>query len=73
MDRVVHVMPNRYHKLQTTKSWDFIGLPLTARRNLKMERDIIVGLFDTGSWIFYYIFLISILYICIILICFYFL
>ncbi|XP_059458023.1 subtilisin-like protease SBT4.14 [Corylus avellana] len=48
MDRVVHVMPNRYHKLQTTKSWDFIGLPLTARRNLKMERDIIVGLFDTG-------------------------
>ncbi|CAL2241457.1 unnamed protein product [Prunus armeniaca] len=48
MDEVLSVLPNRYHKLHTTKSWDFIGLPLKARRNLKLERDIIVGLFDTG-------------------------
>ncbi|XVF33429.1 hypothetical protein REPUB_Repub17cG0168200 [Reevesia pubescens] len=48
LDEVVSVFPNRYHKLHTTKSWDFIGLPLTAKRNLKLERDIIVGLLDTG-------------------------
>jgi hypothetical protein len=49
---VVQVIQNRYHKIHTTKSWDFIGLPLTATRNLKIERDIVVGLLDTGSWIF---------------------
>lgn len=48
MDQVLSVTPNRYHKLHTTKSWNFIGLPLTARRNLKSESDIVVGLFDTG-------------------------
>ncbi|XP_002511771.2 subtilisin-like protease SBT4.14 [Ricinus communis] len=48
LDQVLSVFPNRYHKLHTTKSWDFIGLPNTARRKLKMERDIIVGLLDTG-------------------------
>lgn len=42
------VFPNRYRKLHTTKSWDFIGLPQTAKRNLKFERNIIVGLLDTG-------------------------
>lgn len=48
MEEVLSVIPNRYHKLHTTKSWDFIGLPLTARRKLRMESDMIVGLFDTG-------------------------
>ncbi|XP_044503882.1 subtilisin-like protease SBT4.14 [Mangifera indica] len=48
LDQVLSVYPNQYHKLQTTKSWDFIGLPLTARRNLKVESNIIVGLLDTG-------------------------
>ncbi|XP_022769698.1 subtilisin-like protease SBT4.14 isoform X3 [Durio zibethinus] len=48
LDEVASVFPNRYHKVHTTKSWDFIGLPLTARRNLKLERNIIVGLLDTG-------------------------
>ncbi|XP_050237435.1 subtilisin-like protease SBT4.14 isoform X2 [Mercurialis annua] len=48
LDRVLSVFPNRYRKLHTTKSWDFIGLPNTARRKLKRERDIIVGLLDTG-------------------------
>ncbi|WRX07925.1 Peptidase S8 propeptide/proteinase inhibitor I9 - like 1 [Theobroma cacao] len=48
MDEVVSVFPNRYHKLHTTRSWDFIGLPQTARRKLKMERNIVVGLLDTG-------------------------
>ncbi|KAJ0113535.1 hypothetical protein Patl1_00330 [Pistacia atlantica] len=48
MDQVLSVYQNRYHKLHTTKSWDFIGLPLTAKRNLKVESNIIVGLLDTG-------------------------
>ncbi|KAJ6972194.1 subtilisin-like protease SBT4.14 [Populus alba x Populus x berolinensis] len=47
-EEVLSVFPNRYHKLHTTKSWDFIGLPNTAKRNLKMERNIVVGLLDTG-------------------------
>lgn len=47
-EEVVGVIRNRYHQLHTTKSWDFIGLPLTARRNHKAEHDMIVGLLDTG-------------------------
>lgn len=54
MDRVLSVFPNRYHQLHTTRSWDFIGLPQTARRNLKIESDIVVGLMDTGSKIFFF-------------------
>ncbi|KAF3442255.1 hypothetical protein FNV43_RR16171 [Rhamnella rubrinervis] len=48
MEQVLSVIPNRYHKLHTTRSWDFIGLPLTARRNLQGESNIVVGVFDTG-------------------------
>ncbi|KAK8650529.1 hypothetical protein V6N13_140164 [Hibiscus sabdariffa] len=48
LGEVASVFRNRYHKLHTTKSWDFIGLPVTARRNLKLERNIVVGLLDTG-------------------------
>ncbi|KAB1200889.1 Xylem serine proteinase 1 [Morella rubra] len=48
MDEVLAVIPNQYHKLHTTKSWDFLGLPQTAKRRLKTESDMIVALFDTG-------------------------
>ncbi|PSS24333.1 Subtilisin-like protease SBT4.14 [Actinidia chinensis var. chinensis] len=48
MDGVLSVFPNRYHKLHTTRSWEFIGLPHTAKRHLKTEGNIIVGLLDTG-------------------------
>ncbi|CAM8901299.1 unnamed protein product [Rhodiola kirilowii] len=48
LDEVLAVFPNGYHHLHTTKSWDFIGLPQTARRKLRVETDIIVGLLDTG-------------------------
>ncbi|RYR71930.1 hypothetical protein Ahy_A02g006141 [Arachis hypogaea] len=47
-DEVLSLFPNRYHKLHTTRSWDFIGLPLTAKRKLQSESDTIVGLLDTG-------------------------
>lgn len=45
---MLSVIPNGYHKLHTTRSWDFVGLPLTSRRDLKKESDIVVGVFDTG-------------------------
>ncbi|XP_027158678.1 subtilisin-like protease SBT4.14 [Coffea eugenioides] len=48
LDGVGSVIPNRYHKLHTTKSWEFIGLPPTAKRNLQVESNIIVGVLDTG-------------------------
>ncbi|KAJ1426812.1 Peptidase S8/S53 domain [Sesbania bispinosa] len=49
MDEVNLVFENQYRKLHTTRSWNFIGLPLTAKRRLKVERDIVVGLLDTGA------------------------
>ncbi|XP_059651491.1 subtilisin-like protease SBT4.14 [Cornus florida] len=48
MDGVLSVFVNKYHKLHTTKSWEFIGLPASARRKPKMESNITVGLLDTG-------------------------
>ncbi|KAM3698572.1 hypothetical protein ACJW31_06G198400 [Castanea mollissima] len=48
MDQVLYVIPNQYHKLDTTRSWDFVGLPQIAQRNLVTERDIVVGLLDSG-------------------------
>lgn len=45
------VILNQYRKLHTTRSWDFLGLPQTARRS-KLESDIIVGVMDTGSLYF---------------------
>ncbi|KAK7294974.1 hypothetical protein RJT34_17875 [Clitoria ternatea] len=48
MDEVLLVFQNQYRKLHTTRSWNFIGLPPTAKRRLKLERDIIVALMDTG-------------------------
>ncbi|KAL3624481.1 hypothetical protein CASFOL_031149 [Castilleja foliolosa] len=47
MDEVVSVFRNQYHKLHTTRSWDFIGLTPSSKR-VKAESDIIVGVFDTG-------------------------
>ena len=55
MDQVLSVIPNQYHKLDTTRSWDFIGLPQIVKRNLVTERDIVVGLLDSGSWILFLI------------------
>lgn len=49
MEEVLGVFRNQYRQLHTTKSWDFVGLPLTAKRHLKAERDVIIGVLDTGS------------------------
>ncbi|XP_040987909.1 subtilisin-like protease SBT3.5 isoform X1 [Juglans microcarpa x Juglans regia] len=51
---VVRVIPNSLHKLQTTRSWDFLGLspqsPNNILHNSKMGDGVIIGVFDTGIW-----------------------
>lgn len=50
---VVRVIPNSLHRLQTTRSWDFLGLsshyPTNILQNSKMGDGVIIGVFDTGS------------------------
>ncbi|XP_004494157.1 subtilisin-like protease SBT4.15 [Cicer arietinum] len=48
---VVSVFPNTYRRLHTTRSWDFLGMPLKVKRNPNIESHIIVGVLDTGIWV----------------------
>ncbi|XP_057435528.1 subtilisin-like protease SBT4.14 [Lotus japonicus] len=48
MDEVLLVFQNQYRKLHTTRSWNFVGLPQTAKRRLKKESNVVVALLDTG-------------------------
>ncbi|KAL1193133.1 Subtilisin-like protease SBT4.8 [Cardamine amara subsp. amara] len=52
MEGVVSVFPNQNYKLQTTTSWDFMGIKegKNTKRNLATESDTIVGIFDSGIW-----------------------
>ncbi|KAL6340801.1 hypothetical protein AAG906_031911 [Vitis piasezkii] len=47
---VVSIFENKILKLQTTRSWDFMGFSETARRKPALESDVIIGVFDTGIW-----------------------
>ncbi|KAL5551492.1 hypothetical protein UlMin_001668 [Ulmus minor] len=53
---VIRVIPNQLHNLQTTRSWDYLGLSRYSpqSRNLLQEFNlgdgIIIGLLDTGIW-----------------------
>ncbi|TKY53555.1 Cucumisin protein [Spatholobus suberectus] len=49
LDGVVSVFQNKRNKLQTTKSWDFVGFPQNVKR-ARIESDIIVGVIDYGIW-----------------------
>ncbi|CAN6830309.1 unnamed protein product [Brassica oleracea] len=50
MKGVVSVFPNKKLRLQTTVSWDFMGLKQgkSTKRNLNLESDTIIGVLDTG-------------------------
>ncbi|CAN6171242.1 unnamed protein product [Urochloa humidicola] len=50
MDGIVSVFPSRSHKLLTTRSWDFLGLPQTPPEELTLEGEVIVGVLDGGIW-----------------------
>lgn len=52
---VVSVFPNTIQKLQTTRSWDFLGLSDDigkTKRNPKIESNLIIGVLDTGMYIY---------------------
>ncbi|KAH7863512.1 hypothetical protein Vadar_018458 [Vaccinium darrowii] len=51
---VLRVIPNRFHTLQTTRSWDYLGLSSHSPTNLLHEASLgdgaIIGIIDTGVW-----------------------
>ncbi|KAL4385701.1 hypothetical protein GQ457_15G028770 [Hibiscus cannabinus] len=47
---VVSVFPNKVYHLQTTRSWDFMGLDQTAKRNAAVESNVVIGVIDSGIW-----------------------
>ncbi|XP_063938562.1 subtilisin-like protease SBT3.18 isoform X1 [Daucus carota subsp. sativus] len=56
---VVSVFKSKTLELHTTRSWDFMGLPLdymtpklltTPQQSVYGSHDVIVGVFDTGIW-----------------------
>ncbi|KAG0465927.1 hypothetical protein HPP92_020091 [Vanilla planifolia] len=49
LDEVVSVFQNKQNQHHTTRSWNFLGFPLTAPR-AALESDVIVGMLDTGIW-----------------------
>ncbi|KFK27456.1 hypothetical protein AALP_AA8G385200 [Arabis alpina] len=50
MDEVVSVFPSKTHELDTTRSWDFVGLGERAKRERVKESDVIIGVIDSGIW-----------------------
>ncbi|GMJ07541.1 hypothetical protein like AT3G46850 [Hibiscus trionum] len=47
---VVSVFPDKVYHTQTTRSWDFMGLNQTVKRNATAESNVIIGVIDTGIW-----------------------
>ncbi|XP_010483489.1 PREDICTED: subtilisin-like protease SBT4.8 [Camelina sativa] len=52
MEGVVSVFPNKNYKLQTTASWDFMGMKegKNTKRNVAIESNTIIGVIDSGIW-----------------------
>ena len=50
---MLQVIPNRFHKSQTTRSWDYLQLSSYSTTNVlhksKMGNGVIIGLIDTGT------------------------
>ncbi|XP_073138510.1 subtilisin-like protease SBT4.3 [Henckelia pumila] len=49
-EEVVSIFPSTAFHPQTTRSWDFMGLPEDVHRHPTVESDTIVGVVDTGIW-----------------------
>ncbi|XP_059073780.1 cucumisin-like [Cryptomeria japonica] len=50
-DGVVSMFESKNAQLLTSRSWDFVGLPLIQQTNdLEYQSDVIVGVLDTGVW-----------------------
>ncbi|KAK6156174.1 hypothetical protein DH2020_010422 [Rehmannia glutinosa] len=49
LEGVVSVFRSTKKQVQTTRSWDFMGFPVTVQRT-KTESDIIIGMLDSGIW-----------------------
>ncbi|XP_039138412.1 subtilisin-like protease SBT3.9 [Dioscorea cayenensis subsp. rotundata] len=53
---VISVKPNQKRQLQTTRSWDFLGLPYdhpeqgTLLQKANYGENVIIGVVDTGLW-----------------------
>ncbi|KAK7316661.1 hypothetical protein RJT34_00287 [Clitoria ternatea] len=50
MEEVVSIFPSRTLQTHTTRSWDFIGLPLSTKENITAETDVVIGVIDSGIW-----------------------
>ncbi|KAJ0232847.1 Subtilisin-like protease [Hirschfeldia incana] len=54
LPEVVHVMPDSYYELATTRTWDYLGLATANPTNLlndtNMGDQVIIGVVDTGVW-----------------------
>ncbi|KAK2352820.1 subtilisin protease SBT4.3 [Trifolium repens] len=50
MRGVLSVFPSQKFHLQTTRSWNFLGLPQSIKRDQTIESDLIIGVIDTGIW-----------------------
>ena len=46
---MVLVFLSRMQKLHTTRSWDFLRMPLSVKRNHQIESNITVAILDTGN------------------------
>ncbi|KFK45042.1 hypothetical protein AALP_AA1G336600 [Arabis alpina] len=51
---VVHVIPDSFYELATTRTWDYLGLSAPSPKNLlndvNMGDQVIIGVIDTGVW-----------------------
>ncbi|KAL6893666.1 hypothetical protein ACP4OV_007764 [Aristida adscensionis] len=48
MGGVLSVHERVAYRIQTTRSWDFLGWPLQEKRSLPFQQDVIIGVIDTG-------------------------
>lgn len=56
---VVHVIPDSFYKLATTRTWDYLGLSAANPKSLLHETNMgeqsIIGVIDTGMNLYLYI------------------